>query len=448
MSKITFDLFNKQSDFVECMAPEVLFCGGYAAGKTRALCSKVALHALCHPGSFVGLTRKTFFSLRQNTLRTLLHPESGMLPILPPEIYIHNKSTHIINLHNGSKIYYFGCDNPERLGGINFSAIGVDEAIELDRDEWDRLLGCIRNTDSYCLQIFAATNPGPPSHWLYDYFVRQPRNVESQEAEAFATREYIHTTIADNPALPSETCERLRAFSGTRRARYLEGKWSVAEGLIYTTDRKKHALRYVHPLHDIVLGVDIGYSNPTAIIAIGKRSNKTSTHQFFEWYETGKTQEATIRRIEELCRLRGDDNILWADGVQSIIIDPSAAGFIASLRLHLANNGLGYVDVIPANNDVLGGIHNCQDSLADGPDKRPKHTIDARCTETWREIESYEWDKAKEKPIKHGDHAMDAWRYVTNHLIGSTGESVEISEIDMTVEDEDEVAVGWGEDQW
>ena len=84
-----------------------------------------------------------------------------------------------------------------------------------------------------------------------------------------------------------------------------------------------------------------------------------------------------------------------------MIVDPSAASFIALLRQEGWN-------VRKADNDVLGGIRKTSDLLKSG-----KLVICATCRDCLREMEQYVWDlnAGRDAVKKEHDHAMDDMRY-------------------------------------
>jgi phage terminase large subunit len=87
-----------------------------------------------------------------------------------------------------------------------------------------------------------------------------------------------------------------------------------------------------------------------------------------------------------------------------VIIDPSAASFIALLR----KRG---IRIIKARNDVLDGIRFVGTLLNTGG-----IFFLRKCKNTIQEFGSYIWDtkaceRGEDKPIKQHDHAMDAVRY-------------------------------------
>ncbi|MEK5437281.1 hypothetical protein MKX35_17170 [Paenibacillus sp. FSL R5-0923] len=97
--------------------------------------------------------------------------------------------------------------------------------------------------------------------------------------------------------------------------------------------------------------------------------------------------------------------------LQSLIIDPSAASFIATVRKY------GKFIVKKAKNDVLEGIRNVSSALNTG-----KILYNDCCKETFCELSSYIWDEkaadcGEEKPIKQHDHQMHGDRYFVNTIV-------------------------------
>ena len=118
-----------------------------------------------------------------------------------------------------------------------------------------------------------------------------------------------------------------------------------------------------------------------------------------EYYYSGrgssymKTDE---EYYEELEKLAGDRVI------HSVVVDPSAASFIACIRRH------GRFSVRKARNEVLSGIRLTAAMLKAGVIR-----IGDTCVDAIREFGLYRWEEKGEvdKPIKENDHAMDDIRY-------------------------------------
>jgi len=388
-TEVDVELLPKQWDFVRSDVREVLYSGAFGAGKTRGLCHKLLTHAVV-PGNRVGLCRKTYADLRATTLKTLLQEEGDLPPVLPEGTYLHNKSEHTIQMQGGGEIFYFGFDSPLKRGSLNFGAVGIDEGIELDEDEYTMLLGRIRNTAAAVRQIFTATNPGPPTHFLFERFIDRPH----------AERQLIQTNSLENPYLPDDYIALLKSFTGTSYDRYVMGNWVGFEGLVYDSfDRDKHVIEKPGPWKRVVLGVDEGYTNPAVIVALGLDSDGRG-HVFKEFYRAQVLQDEFVRTVKAMAT---------ETGAEVAVVDPSAAGLIQALRQ-------AGIDAVAANNAVFEGIQAVQTRLACAGDGLPRLTVSPTCEETLRELQTYQWKKNKDEPVKEYDHAMDALRYAVMHL--------------------------------
>ena len=98
--------------------------------------------------------------------------------------------------------------------------------------------------------------------------------------------------------------------------------------------------------------------------------------------------------------------------IKGVIVDPSAASFIAELRKR------GY-KVVKAHNDVLDGIR-----LTGTKFNQRKIVIASSCVNLLKELASYIWDEkaaehGEDKPVKTFDHACDALRYFVATIPGS-----------------------------
>lgn len=241
---------NPQSGFVASGAPRLLFSGAFGAGKSIALCAKGLKLSLDYSGNYGLIARKVRATLPQTTLKTFLDL------VCPVELIADfNKAEGLITLTNGSQILFGGLDDPLKLGSLNLGWAGIDEAIETNEDDWRMLEGRLRKLD-VPHQIFAATNPGPPTHYLYRMFFVQ------QKGEVYQASTY------DNPALPEDYKARMAEFEGIYRDRYVLGLWKGLEGLVYSAFDEKSCLisRFeIDKSWPVYVGHDFGLVNPAAI---------------------------------------------------------------------------------------------------------------------------------------------------------------------------------------
>lgn len=381
---VDIELLPKQHEFCAAQEPEVMLSGAFGSGKTRVLDYKLLMHAVI-PGNLVALCRKTLADLKQTTLRTLLREEGDLPPVLPPGTYSHYKQDHIISIRGGGEIYYFGFDRPQKAASLNLGCVAVDEGIELDEEEYVMLLGRLRRLVDPHRQIFTATNPGPPGHFLHERFFGNRPNCK-----------LIETNSLENPYLPESFFATLRGFTGTDRDRYVLGKWSAYEGLVHGVfDRQTHVQRMDTHNRRILAAIDEGFTNP-AVCLVGGADSDGRIHVFREFYRAGVPPREFVA---EVAKIKEQTHFRMAH------VDPSAAGLRADLR------GAG-VPCASADNDVLQGIRAVNKAFAVAPDGQPRLTISPQCKETIREIGGYCWRKGKDEPVKENDHGCDTLRYL------------------------------------
>jgi PBSX family phage terminase large subunit len=248
---LIFKPINKtQNDFVESKAERVLFSGAFGAGKSMALCTKGLKLSLDYPKNYGMICRKVRATLKETTLKTF-----NELVCPPALIADYNKSEGLFTLTNGSQILFGGLDDPLKLGSLNLGWCGIDEAIETNEEDWKMLEGRLR-LPGVLHQIFAATNPGAPSHYLHKMFFQEKRG------------EVFQAGSLENPELPEDYRRRLGTFEGTYYQRNVLGQWAGLEGLVYSSFDERICIvpRFEIPKRWLIhAGHDFGDANPAAL---------------------------------------------------------------------------------------------------------------------------------------------------------------------------------------
>jgi len=208
----------------------------------------------------------------------------------------------------------------------------------------------------------------------------------------------------DNLSLSERIKERYRKmYSGVFYKRYILGLWVAAEGIIYDMfDFAKHIYNSVIDLFndENYISIDYGTQNATVFLLWqkGKDGIWYCTKEFYYSGRDTKKQKTDKEFADELEQFVGEMKI------KRIIVDPSAASFIAELKQR------GF-SIKKANNDVLDGIRFVGSLL-----NEEKIKFSKSCINTIKEFSSYIWDakatdRGEDKPVKTNDHAMDAVRY-------------------------------------
>ena len=236
-------------------------------------------------------------------------------------------------------------------------------------------------------------NPGSPQHWFYTEWVTQPEAHNALHLRFF---------LDDNPALPQSIKERYKSmYSGVFYNRYILGEWCVAEGLVY--DFGEDNIVDEAPENGVYyISIDYGTMNPFSAglwCLVGGSAVRVK-----EFYYNGR-KSGTQRTDEQYC----DDIDELAKGynIKQVVVDPSAASFIAALRKR------GY-HILKAKNDVLDGIRCTAEFLHQG-----KIKIHRSCADCIAEFGLYCWDEkaSTDTVIKENDHAMDDVRYFANTIL-------------------------------
>lgn len=378
---------------------EVLYSGAFGAGKTRAICLRIAMRASI-VGAREGLCRKTVVALKRSTLKTLLEPDGLLPPILPRGSYEYRKIDGEINIFGGGTIMLFGLEDAGRIASMNLSGVAVDECTELIKQDWDMLRGRIRlKLPNLPNQLYGACNPSTPQHFLAKRFGLAGGYKCAPNCEA------ITTSSRDNWFLPKDYIEDLETMTGVARKRYFEGLWAGSEGLVYDMWlEEKFIVDEVPDSFDrLIVGMDYGYNNPSVLLLAGIKDERMFIIQ--EWHERQKLEEEIVGTA-----------LSWKEEypmIECFVVDPSCAGLRASMR----NVGL---DVVLANNAVFSGIQTVASRLTNGDDGKPKLVVHRDCSNLIREFGSYEWmsnqdGSSKDVPKKQHDHCLDSLRYLATY---------------------------------
>lgn len=308
----------------------------------------------------------------------------------------------------GAKVYCVGADKVSQVAKIRGSEISycaIDEALDINEEVFEMLKSRLSLPWSCC---DITTNPGRPTHYFKQFLDSADDGVD------IYCQNY---TIYDNPFLPPEYVRNLEAeYRGTVWFdRLILGEWTLAEGLIFPNFSLALEGPQEAPVAEYALSLDYGTSNPFACLLWAKRGNvwHADRELYYSGRDTGtqKTDEEYLRdltkfaapaiaRIKEVPRVTGPFDL----GLEKIevIVDPSAASFIALLRQS------EFFRPRPANNDVVNGLRETFSAIQNGQIK-----VNRQCSNWKIEAQSYVWDPDSEedKPIKENDHLMDAMRY-------------------------------------
>lgn len=369
--------------------------GAIRSGKTVSMSLSFAIWAMTSfNGQNFAMCGKTIGSFRRNVLfwlKLMLRSRGYSLS--------DNRADNLLIVTKGNVTNYFyifgGKDerSQDLIQGITLAGVFFDEVALMPESFVNQATGrCSVDGSKYWFNC----NPDGPYHWFKVNWIDKAKEKNLI---------YLHFTMDDNLSLSEKIKVRYRSmYTGVFFKRYILGLWTMAEGIIYDMfDNAKHVLETLEGMQftdENYVSCDYGTQNATVFLLW----RKTVTGIWIctkEWYYSGRDksiQKTDIEYADELKKFIGNIR------VKAVIVDPSAASFIAQIKKY------GF-HVKKANNDILDGIRFVGTLL-----NQSKILFYKDCVNVIREFGSYVWDKkaverGEDKPVKQEDHAMDAIRY-------------------------------------
>lgn len=372
---------------------DAIICdGSIRSGKTVSMAVGFILWSMSRfNGQTFGICGRTIQSLRRNVI---IHLSDWV----PPDLRIVEKQQEnklIVSDGCGREnVYYLFGGRDESsytlVQGITLAGALLDEVALMPQSFVEQVTARCSVDGS---KLWFNCNPAGPEHWFNKKWV-----LAAKEMNAL----HVHFTMADNLSLAPKIRERYeRMYTGVFYQRYILGLWVLAEGLVYdfgeaniADDQPEGAEYYI--------SIDYGTRNPCSAGLWSVTGDKAV--RIKEYYYSGRDSNRN-KTDEEHCD--AIENLARGYTIKRVIVDPSAASFITSLKKRKFK-------VLAANNNVLDGIRRTATYLKDGNIK-----IHRSCVDSIREFGLYCWDEKKndDSVVKENDHAMDDIRYFCNTIM-------------------------------
>ena len=297
----------RQAEFLSATEKYIAFGGARGGGKSWAVRTKAKLLALRYAGIRLLILRRTYQELESNHIRFLRSELHG--------IATYRATDRIFTFPNGSTLEFGYCANDSDLGryqGAEYDVIFLDECTQL-KEQWMRqLAACIRGVNDFPKRIYYTCNPGGPGH---SYIKRLFIDRRFEAGENPADYRFIPARVTDNAALlkaQPDYVNQLEALPKRLRLAWLEGRWDVFQGQVFTefTDDPAHYRdrRHTHVIDPfdiprewrIYRSYDFGYAKPFSC----------------GWWAVD--YDGVIYRILELygCTSTPDEGVLWTPDKQ------------------------------------------------------------------------------------------------------------------------------------
>ena len=356
----------------------------------------------CFNGKTFAICGKTIESLRRNVITQLPTLFEGLCKITERK----SENLMVVSLDGRvNKYYLFGGKDEGSaalIQGMTLAGVMFDEVALMPRSFVEQALARCSVEGS---KFWFNCNPDTPEHWFYKEWIQKHKEKNAL---------YLHFTMEDNNSLSEKVKKRYEnMYSGVFYDRFIRGLWVVAEGLVYPRFSKAdNVTEDIPESGTYYISIDYGTLNPFSAglwcVSDGKAV------RIKEYYHSGRdtkrqlTDEEYHAELEKLIQYTDSEGVLQEREIDRVVIDPSAASFIACIRRH------GKFRVKHAVNAVVDGIRNVT-SMLNGQ----RLFIHSSCKDSIKEFGLYSWDdKAQEdKVIKENDHAMDDIRYFVNTIL-------------------------------
>lgn len=324
---------DKQKQFLKATAKHIGYGGARGGGKSWSVRTKAKLLALRYPGIRILILRRTYPELINNHINIL---KAELLDIAK-----YNDKDKVLKFFNGSTVNFAYCAKDadlDRLQGVEYDIIFLDEATQLSEYQMKSITACLRGVNSFPKRVYYTCNPGGQGH---QYIKRIFIDRRYEDGESPGDYTFIQALVTDNKVLMESQPDYLRqleALPPKLREAWLYGSWDVYEGQFFEefADRPEHYAdrRYTHviepfeiPAHyKIYRCFDWGYNHPFACEWVAV-SEDNVMYVFLELYGCTKTPNEGVKWIpdkvfSEIHRIESEHR--WLKGKNIIgVADPA-----------------------------------------------------------------------------------------------------------------------------
>ena len=374
-------------------AKHILLFGGSRSGKTTVLVMAIIWRAVRYRGSRHLICRYRAKDARSSVLRETLLP--GLNKTIGNKAYHYLAHESMVTLANGSEIWIGGLGDREqadKILGHEYNTIYFNEISQLSYAAVTTAYSRLAMRVPGCRNLFLYDcNPGSPLHWAYKIFVLKKQFLTGEALEKPELYASMMLNPADNREHLSEDyiSDILDALPEKQKARFRDGLWVKAEGVIYDKFDESMIIRFEDlpkQFDRVCAGQDFGLNITN--VKIGWLADVIYVIADYGAYNmTTKSFNAELEARR------------WFD------VGPDGFGFpvycdpAGGERIQEITGG------VKANNSVESGIDFINAKI-----ERKQFFVCEKCTGVLSEIWDYCRDEAGEI-VKVNDHFMDALRY-------------------------------------
>lgn len=375
-------------------AKHILLFGGSRSGKTTILVIVIIFRAIRYAGSRHLICRLRTKDARSSVLHETLVP--WLHKIVGNARYKLVVHDNYIKMWNGSEIWIGGLGDKEQVDkilGHEYNTIYFNEVSQISYAAVNVAYSRLAMHVPGCRNLFLYDcNPASPMHWAYKVFIRK---IEARTDTPLVKPDLYASMVlnpADNAGNLAEDyiSDILDTMPEKQRARFRDGLWVKADGVVYEKFREEMILpqdRIPEQFDFVTAGQDFGLNITN--VKVGWIGN--SVYLIADYGAYNMPTRTFNEELTDLGWYRNDKN--EAD------LFPTYCDPAGGERIQEITGG------VKANNSVDSGIDYICALM-----ERNRFFVSAKCTGVLQEIADYARDEGNQI-VKVNDHYMDAMRY-------------------------------------